>query len=213
MDLARAQAVTSTRFDLVNPEPVEPEWAMVTALFADIRGYTTFADKATARQAVVHLNAFFGIVIPVIERHGGLVHQLLGDGVLALFGAPTPLPSHPDSAVAAGAEMLEEISRQVGDTHRIGVGINSGLVLVGMIGAAGNWRFGVIGDPINVAARVQDATRVLDESLLVTEATRCLLERAEPALEARGEVSLKGKARPVLVHGLTRQGTSPGAPA
>ncbi|MDQ6778420.1 MAG: adenylate/guanylate cyclase domain-containing protein [Actinomycetota bacterium] len=181
---------------------VEPEWAMVSVVFADIRGFTTFADRATAREAVDLLNEFFGVAIPVIERHGGFVHQLLGDGLLALFGAPFPVPDHPDRALAAGAEMLDAVDAQLGERCRIGIGINTGLVLVGTIGGGDHRRLAVVGDPVNVAARVQGATRDVGAQLLVTEATRCLLDAGGPGLEPLGGVSLKGKSHPVTVHRL-----------
>ncbi len=181
---------------------VEPEWAMVTVLFADIRGFTTFADAATARETVDYLNAFFSTVIPVVEGHGGTVHQLLGDGLLAVFGSPVPLPDHADRAVAAGAQMLDALEERPGLTCPIGIGINSGLVLVGHIGGGTHYGTSIIGDPVNVASRVQDATRDLDELLLLTEATRCLLDRPVPAVEPVRAIPLKGKAKPVLVHRL-----------
>ena len=73
---------------------VEPEWAMVTVAFVDIRGFTAFADRSTARQAVDHLNGFFELAVPVVERHGGSVNKLLGDGLLAVFS----MPDHADRA-------------------------------------------------------------------------------------------------------------------
>jgi class 3 adenylate cyclase len=182
--------------------PVEPEWALVTVLFADIRGFTTFAEQATAREAVDHLNAFFGVAIPVVERHGGTVFQLLGDGLLAVFGSPIQLPDHADCAVAAGAEMLDAVRTQLGDRCRIGIGVNSGLVIVGQIGGGRHHPLSVIGDPVNVASKVQDATRDLHELMLVTEASRCLLEAQSSALEAVAAIPLKGKSQDVLVHRL-----------
>ena len=98
--------------------------------------------------------------------------------------------------------MLTSVDSRFGERCRIGIGINSGLVLVGTIGGGDLVEHGVIGDPVNVAARVQDATRDLGEPLLVTEATRRLLERTDVALEPRGTLSLKGKSKPVAVHGL-----------
>ena len=176
--------------------PVEPEWAMVTVLFVDIRGFTTFADRATAREAVDYLNGFFARAVPVVDRHGGSVNKFLGDGLLAVFGAPEPLPDHADRALAASADILAAV-----DGHcRIGIGVNSGLVLVGTIGGGGLSELGVVGDPVNVAARVQDATRQLGEPLLVTEATRVLLEGEALPLEPRGAVALRGKAEPITVH-------------
>jgi adenylate cyclase len=175
---------------------VEPEWAMVTVAFVDIRGFTTLADRATAREAVHYLNEFFTLAVPVVKRHGGSVNKLLGDGLLAVFGAPAPLADHADRALAASAEMLAVV-----DGHcRIGIGVNSGLVLVGTIGGGGLTELGVVGDPVNVAARVQDATRELGEPLLLTEATRALLDAPPAQLDPRGTLELRGKAQPTTVY-------------
>jgi class 3 adenylate cyclase len=181
-------------------ERVEPEWAMVTVLFVDIRDFTAFADRSTARESVAYLNEFFGVVVPVVSVHGGHVNKLLGDGVLAVFGAPAPVPDHADRALDAALDLLAAVEATLGDRCRIGIGLNSGLVLVGAIGADEIVEFGVIGDPVNVAARVQDATRDLGEPLLLTEATRLLLERERTGLESRGTISLRGKAEPIAVH-------------
>ncbi len=183
---------------------VEPEWAMVTVMFVDIRGFTTFADRSTAREATDYLNEFFEVIVPVVLDHGGHVNKLLGDGLLGVFGAPGPLPDHADQALAAGRAMLDAVDARMGDRCRIGIGLNSGLVLVGTIGGSGFTELGVIGDPVNVAARVETATRDRGEYLLLTEATRCLLENADPRLRLtpRGSVTVKGKSQPVVVHGL-----------
>jgi adenylate cyclase len=181
---------------------IEPEWAMVTVCFIDIRGFTTFADRATAREAVDFLNEFFELVVPIVSEHGGHPNQLLGDGLLAVFGAPEPLPDHPDRALAAAMDILASVEARFGERCRIGIGINSGLVLVGTMGGGELTELGVIGDPVNVAARVQDATRDLGEPLLVTEATRCLLEDGDDLLERRRPLRLKGKPDPVAVHGI-----------
>jgi adenylate cyclase len=155
---------------------VEPEWAMVTVLFVDIRGFTTFADRSTAQEAVDYLNEFFGLVVPILTAHGGHANKLLGDGLLGVFGAPERLPDHADRALAAASDMLRGVESQFGERCRIGIGLNSGLVLVGTIGGGELVELGVVGDPVNVAARVQEATRELGEPLLLTEATRSLLE-------------------------------------
>ena len=183
-------------------ERVEPQWEMVTVMFVDIRGFTTFADRSTAVEAVAYLNEFFELVVPILTAHGGHANKLLGDGLLGVFGAPTPCSDHADRALAAAEEMLGSVESHFGERCRIGIGINSGLVLVGTIGGGGFVELGVVGDPVNVAARVQDATRELGERLLLTEATRLLLDRADIALEPRGTLALKGKSKPVAVHAL-----------
>jgi adenylate cyclase len=181
-------------------EYVEPDWALITVVFVDIRGFTTFADRATAREAGEYLRAFFDVVIPVVHEHRGEVNQLLGDGLLAVFRTP----DHADRALAAGSAIISAVLASFGDRCRIGVGVNSGLVLVGTIGGGGLTHFGVVGDPVNVAARVQDATRELGEPLLLTEATHMLLEGQHAGLEPRGTLVLRGKARPVAVYGLAK---------
>jgi adenylate cyclase len=173
-------------------ERVEPEWAMVTVAFVDIRGFTSFADRATASEAVDYLNEFFAAAVPVVERHGGAVNKLLGDGLLAVFR----MPDHADRALAASRDLLGVVEGR----FRIGIGLNSGLVLVGTIGGGGRSELGVVGDPVNVSARVQDATRELGEPLLLTEATRCLLEESGAPIEPRGVLALKGKREPVAVY-------------
>ncbi len=104
--------------------------------------------------------------------------------------------------------MLAAVESHFGERCRIGIGINSGLVLVGTIGGGGVTEFGVIGDPVNVAARIQDATRELGQPLLLTEATRCLLEGPDTGLEAHGSLRLKGKAEPVTIYGLPSRNAS-----
>ena len=168
---------------------------MATLLFLDIRGFTGFTDRSTARETVDYLNEFFELVVPIVGTHGGHANKLLGDGLLASFGAPLPLDRHADAALACG----EEIVAAVEGRFRVGVGINSGLVLVGTVGGGGLTELGLIGDPVNVAARVQDATRELGEPLLLTDATRCLLDGTEIALEPRAALNLRGKAEPVRV--------------
>jgi class 3 adenylate cyclase len=176
---------------------VEPEWAMVTVAFVDIRGFTTFADRSTAREAVDYLNEFFDAAVPVIVQHEGQVNKLLGDGLLAVFASP----DHADRAVAAATDLLDAVDARLGERCRIGIGLNSGLVLVGTIGTGEVVELGVIGDPVNVAARVQDATRDLGEPVLLTEATRALLE-GDRQLRPCGTLSLRGKTRPIEVYAL-----------
>jgi adenylate cyclase len=177
---------------------------MATVMFVDIRGFTALADRSTARHVVGYLNAFFDVAVPLIERHGGSVNQLLGDGLLAAFVDG----DHADRALAAGRELLAAVADTFGEQCRIGVGLNSGLVVVGTIHAGGLNHPGVVGDPVNVAARVEAATRELDEPLLATEATRVLLEAGRAQLSERGAIALDGKPKPVAVYALDPAATS-----
>jgi class 3 adenylate cyclase len=188
----------------MSAEWIEPEWALATIVFVDIRGFTTFADRATAREAAAFLTAFFEVAVPVLSAHGGHVNKLLGDGMLTVFGAPERTPDHADRALAAAAALLDAVDASLDARYRIGIGINSGLVLVGTMGAGHVLGLEVVGDPVNVASRVQGETKDLGEPVLLTEATRLLLDDGGPRLVSRGAVALRGKAKPISVYGLAR---------
>jgi adenylate cyclase len=166
----------------------------VSVLFVDIREFTPFAEQASAAESVARLNEFFDLVVPVLTKHGGHANKFVGDGVLGVFGAPDRLPDHADRALEAGCEIAEAVEERFGDQLQIGIGINSGPVIAGSIGGGGRLEFTVIGDPVNVAARVERATRETGDVVLLTEATRCLLTRGDRGLEERGSMPLKGKS-------------------
>ena len=114
------------------------EDAIVTVLFIDMRDFTRFADSATARQAVTLLNEFFGVVVPVLESHGGHASKFLGDGVLGVFGAPGALPDHADRGVDAARAVAAAVDEHFCDRCRVSIGVNTGLVLVATVGGGGH---------------------------------------------------------------------------
>jgi adenylate cyclase len=136
----------------------------------------------------------------VIQRHGGRVDKFVGDGLMAVFGAPNRQPDHADEALAAACEIEQSVSSAGGADLTIGIGLNSGPVLAGNIGGAGRLEFGVIGDAVNVAARVEAATRQTGDTILVAERTRELLTNSHPTLARREGVTLKGKNDSVCVY-------------
>jgi class 3 adenylate cyclase len=176
---------------------LEGQEVEVSVLFVDIRNFTTFAEHASARETVAYLDDFYGLVVPILTEHGGHANKFIGDGILGVFGAPQRLRDHADRAVRAACEMARATSEHYGDRLEIGVGINSGPVSAGTVGGGGRLEFTVIGDPVNVAARVERATRELGDTVLLTEATRCLLTDDAIEVEERGELQLKGKSEPV----------------
>jgi len=171
----------------------------VSVLVCDVRDFTVFARQAEAKEVVARLNELFEIVVPIVTRHGGHVDKFMGDGLLAVFGAPESYPDHADRAVRAACEMATRVNSDEGPGLRIGVGVNTGRVIAGSIGGAGRLNFSVIGDSVNVATRVEAATREVDEDVLITEATR---RQLSPAIEAEpcGEHELKGIAEPVALY-------------
>jgi adenylate cyclase len=149
----------------------EGEEVEVSILFCDVRDFTSFAAQADAKEVVMRLNALFAVVVPIVNRHGGHVDKFVGDGLLAMFGAPEPFPDHADRAVRAACEMANVVNSEDEPGMRIGGGVNSGHVVAGAIGGAGRLDFSVIGDAVNIASRVEAATRELGEDVLITEAT------------------------------------------
>jgi class 3 adenylate cyclase len=172
---------------------LEGEEVEVTVLFLDIRGFTRMAERLSAHQVVARLNAFYGLVVPLLERHGGHANKFIGDGVLGVFGAPERLGDHADRAVLAALHIAEVVAEAYDGALEIGIGLNSGSVIAGTVGGGGHVEFTVIGDAVNTAARVEEATRVTGDPILVTRATRERLALPYGGFEERPGVELKGK--------------------
>ena len=176
-----------------SPEGFEVD---VSVLFCDVRDFTSFASDAKAPQVVARLNELFEAVVPIISKHGGHVDKFVGDGLLAVFGAPQAYDDHADRAVAAAVEIARHVNHDHPGHLSVGIGVNSGRVVAGSIGGAGRLNFSVIGDAVNVAARVEAATRELGEEVLFTDTTRRLLS-GTVEVASRGPQELRGKAEPV----------------
>ncbi len=174
----------------------------VTIMFVDIRDFTPFAEANTAEDTVTRLNALFDIVVPAVIDAGGHVNKFLGDGALAVFGAPNDLAAHAEAAVTAAALIHHLVSERFGGALRIGIGINTGVVIAGTIGGASKLEFTLIGDTVNVAARVEQLTKTTGDAILLTQQSVDALISRPPRLIDRGSYELKGKSAPVQVFGL-----------
>jgi adenylate cyclase len=174
----------------------------VTVMFVDVRDFTPFAEANTAEDTVARLNALFGIVVPAVIDAGGHVNKFLGDGALAVFGAPNDLAEHADSALSAAVLIQHLVAERFGGELRIGIGINSGVVIAGTIGGGGHLEFTLIGDTTNVAARVEQLTKITGDVILLTQHTVDALTSRPPELVDRGSHALKGKSAAVKVFGL-----------
>lgn len=167
----------------------------LSVLFCDVRGFTSYAESATAREVIAVLNRLFEVLVPIVEEHGGHVDKFIGDGLMAVFGAPDFHVDHADRAAAAACEMVAA-ARAASLPLSVGCGVNSGVVVAGALGGAGRLNFSVIGDVVNVAARVEAATRQTGDDVLVTAETRRRLTDVD-RLVSRGTIPLKGKSEPV----------------
>ena len=172
----------------------------LTVMFIDIRDFTTFAERADAQEVVARLNELYDLIVPIILRHRGHASKFIGDGLLAVFGAPERLDDHADRAVAAALEIAHAVRERYGEELRIGIGINSGRVVAGTVGGGGRLDFTVIGDPVNTAARVEAATRQTGDDVLITEATRAMLKTDFGSWEERPPVPLKGKSEVIRLY-------------
>ncbi|HEX6301169.1 MAG TPA: adenylate/guanylate cyclase domain-containing protein, partial [Acidimicrobiia bacterium] len=178
--------------------------AHLTALFADLRGFTTFSERTDPAQVMELLNRYFGVAVPIVLQNGGTVVQFVGDAMLAVFDAPTPRPDHEFRAARTALEMQKAINRVAGDgpdTPRFRIGINTGPALIGNIGSAELRSFNVVGDAVNVAARLETSadpgTVFIGETTYSAIATRVEATRLGP-------LELKGKDLPVTAYRLER---------
>ena len=172
----------------------------LSVMFLDVRNFTTFAERADATEVVARLNDLYGLVVPIVLRHGGHVSKFIGDGLLAVFGAPERLVDHAPRAVAAALDIAREVRGRYGDELRVGVGVNSGRVVVGTIGGGGRLDFTVIGDPVNTAARVEAATRRTGDDVLITATTRSFLDSENGEWQERPPIPLKGKSEDIRLY-------------
>jgi class 3 adenylate cyclase len=177
----------------------------VTVMFVDVRDFTPYAESNTAEDAVARLNALFEIVVPAVVEAGGHVNKFLGDGALAVFGAPNVLAQHADAAVSAALLIHRLVAERFGGELRIGIGVNTGVVIAGTIGGGGKLEFTLIGDAVNVAARVEQLTKITHDAVLLTQQCVDALASRPPGLMDRGFHVLKGKSAAVQVFGLDEE--------
>ena len=174
----------------------------VTVMFVDIRDFTPFAESNSAEDTVARLNALFDIVVPAVVDAGGHVNKFLGDGALAVFGAPNELVDHADAAVGVAVLIDRRVAERFGGDLRIGIGINTGSVIAGTIGGGSKLEFTLIGDTVNVAARVEQLTKTTGDTILLTKQTVDAMATRPDRLVDRESNDLKGKSAAVQVYAM-----------
>ncbi|PYV14448.1 MAG: hypothetical protein DMG21_18160 [Acidobacteria bacterium] len=176
----------------------------VTVLFCDIRDFTAFSQSKAPRQVVARLNSFFERMSAAVDAHGGFINKFLGDGFLAVFGAPGRSADHAQQAVEAALAMEaslgvfnQELARDEEPPMEIGIGLDTGEVIVGNVGCANRMEYTVIGDAANRSSRIQKLNKSLGTRILVSDYTyqKCELGGGR----ALGAQTVRGLDEPLVL--------------
>jgi adenylate cyclase len=179
----------------------------VTVLFSDIRGFTTFSETRTPEEVLEILNRYHEEMTDAVMSHGGTLISFIGDGIMAVFGAPIEQADHADRALAASREMLSVRlprfnqwmrDRDVGEVFEIGIGLNSGPVMAGNVGSRRRLDYTAIGDTVNTAARLEGMTKGTAHDLFISDSTRDLL-REDAQLTFVDSMPVRGRAEEIKV--------------
>jgi adenylate cyclase len=215
----RALAAASARDELTNlfgqhvsPRVVErllatgaaefSELRRVCVMFVDIRSFTAAARARSPAEVVARLDAVFEILVEIVDRRNGIVNKFLGDGLLAIFGAPIDDPLEAANAVEAAREMLSAIDASNADNAwpiRLGIGIHVGQAVAGTVGSPRRKEYTVIGDTVNLASRLESLNKEVGSQLIVSDAVREAAKDAIGEALPLGPLPVRGYAEPVTV--------------
>jgi adenylate cyclase len=178
--------------------------AHLAVLFSDLRGFTSVAERIQPEQVAEMLNSLFEVLVGCVLRYGGVLDKFLGDGLMALFGAPIDYPDNESRAVCAALDMLRELQtldtefeRHVQEPIHLGIGINAGEAVVGPVGSRVRMNYTAIGDAVNVAARLTAQAR--GREIIISESVRAKLEPTFRVVELAPTL-LKGKSHPLRIY-------------
>jgi adenylate cyclase len=189
-----------------------------TVMFSDLRGFTSFAESLPVERVIEVLNRYLGEMSEAILDSGGTLVAYMGDGIMAVFGAPIEQPDHADRGVAAAREMLGTRLRRfnewlrsegLSEGFRMGVGLNSGPVMSGNVGSERRLEYTAIGDTTNTASRIEGMTKGTPHQLFVSDTTRSLLRTPVPELFFVGEFEVRGREQKISLWSLPEDGAAP----
>ena len=190
---------------LAQPTGLQSELRDVCILVLDIRNFTAFAETTPPDSIVDYLNRLWGKAVAIVNEHNGTVNKFLGDGFMAVFGAPLVMGNHCQNAINAARELVAEIKRatDAGEIPptRIGIGLHSGEALVGNIGSTERREYTVIGDVVNVAFRIEQLNKELNSSFLVSESVQETVGELE-GVESSVSLPIRGRNAPVRIYKL-----------
>jgi adenylate cyclase len=182
------------------------KWVDASAMFCDIRSFTTITEARDPAETIELLNDYYTLMMDAINGESGIVNQMVGDGLMAIFGAPLPREDHRRAAVLAARQMIdlvrlfnEEQAARDRVQIQIGIGIASGRVIAGYTGTHHRATYTCVGDTVNIAARLEAHTKVVGRPILIDEETRRGLDDGI-AVEPQGDLLMKGKTEPINVY-------------
>jgi len=188
---------------LHQPVDLGGELRNVCVMFLDIRNFSSYAAGERPEAVMAYLNTLFDFMIDVVNEHHGIVNKFLGDGFMAVFGAPIEDAERCAHAVGASLEILERLDRlnAAGKIHptRVGIGLHMGECVTGNVGSNDRKEYTIIGDVVNLASRLEQATKDFQARLLISEAVRRSLDAAMSGVEDLGPVPLKGQPNPARI--------------
>lgn len=175
----------------------------VSVMFIDIRGYSRFAEQKSPEEIIRFQNNFFNPIIEVINNNDGIVNQILGDGLMATFGAPVSNPLHPQKAFDAALAIFDQINLQITKKNipktKFGIGIHSGQVVMGNIGNELRKQFSISGHTVNIAARIEQANKEFKTEFLISESTYNQIEKTNK-IASIGDVKMKNISKTIKVY-------------
>lgn len=203
--------VTKDVVDLILEHPeniiLDGEEREATVLFTDIRGFTSISEKMQPKELVQMLRDYFTLMVGAVFAFQGTVDKFIGDCIMAIFGAPTPQPNHASLSVLAALEMKKLLQRfnamrqeELKEPLRIGVGINTGEVVVGNIGSEQRLEYTAIGDAVNLASRLEGINKQYGTEIIISESTYRQLVDVDVLAREIDEVRVKGKRNPVKIY-------------
>jgi adenylate cyclase len=199
------QHVSPAVVDRLLQAGVKSEVRQVCVMFVDIRGFTAFAEDKSPGAVVDYLNAVFERIVESVNAHHGIVNKFLGDGCMAIFGAPLDEGNACRNAVDAALEILAKVDAEVaaGRLHptRLGIGMHTGQVVIGNVGGRRRKEYTVIGDVVNVASRVEALNKDLGSRLLITEEVWTAAGDGLTAVQ-RAPLTVRGREAPVQIYEL-----------
>jgi ABC-type oligopeptide transport system substrate-binding subunit/class 3 adenylate cyclase len=193
----RRQLADLTGSEEIIRQAIDGERRLVTVMFADISGFTALLDKLDPETVRELVNVCFHRFVPIIRKYGGTVEKFIGDEVMAIFGAPIAHEDDPERAIRTALEMMDELTVFNADNStdiQIHIGISTGLVIAGVIGSEEEQQYGVIGDTVNLAKRLEEAAPT--GGILISSDTYRLV-RSVFNVVPQGPIQIKGKTNPV----------------